>query len=169
MSWPSPSFGPRATWQDPFFRTVQPRAEVDRFDSFRATGWPNTSSGSSGCSVGPWRLRSGPDWKKIREVWIRQLINFRHLMTCYLRYFNKSVKARVKVASSNPSTLYWIDFLHCKICNVCLKKSKINETQAGDCPFEKALYRFLIRRTLFIKIFFKNETFSVFILFLSFQ
>ena len=33
-----------------------------------------------------------------------------------------------KVVSSNPGTIYWMDFYHipicCKICNVCLKRRK---------------------------------------------
>ena len=35
------------------------------------------------------------------------------------------------------STVYWMDIFHiycCKIYNVCLK-DKINEKEAGDCPF----------------------------------
>ena len=40
---------------------------------------------------------------------------------------------------SNPSTVYWMDvFSHIfvvKICNVCLKRPKINEKEAGVGPF----------------------------------
>ena len=42
---------------------------------------------------------------------------------------------------SNPSTIYWMDiFSHIfvvKICNVCLKRLKINEKEAGVGPFKK--------------------------------
>ena len=39
-----------------------------------------------------------------------------------------------KVMSSNPITVYWMDifpFICCRHCNVCLKKTKINEKEAG--------------------------------------
>ena len=40
---------------------------------------------------------------------------------------------------SNPGTVYWMDiFSHIfvvKICNVCLKRPKINEIEAGVGPF----------------------------------
>ena len=44
-----------------------------------------------------------------------------------------------KVVGSNPGTVYWIDiFSHIfvvKICNVCLKRPKINKKEAGVGPF----------------------------------
>ena len=46
-----------------------------------------------------------------------------------------------KVMGSNPGTVYWMDiFSHIfvvKICNVCLKRPKINEKEAGVEPFKK--------------------------------
>ena len=46
---------------------------------------------------------------------------------------------------SNPSTIYWMDiFSHIfvvKICNVCLKRLKINEKEAGVGPFFNKLCR----------------------------
>ena len=47
-----------------------------------------------------------------------------------------------EVVSSNPGAVYWIDltfftFICCKNCNVCLKRPKINEKEAGVCPFFK--------------------------------
>ena len=38
--------------------------------------------------------------------------------------------------SSNPSTRYWMDIFHisCKNSNVCLKRPKIDEKEAGDGP-----------------------------------
>ena len=40
---------------------------------------------------------------------------------------------------SNSGTIYWMDFLShifvVKICNVCLKRLKINEKEAGVGPF----------------------------------
>ena len=44
-----------------------------------------------------------------------------------------------KVMGSNPGTVYWMEiFSHIfvvKICNVCLKRPKINEKEAGVGPF----------------------------------
>ena len=42
--------------------------------------------------------------------------------------------------SSNPGAVYWMDltfftFICCKNCNVCLKRPKINEEDAGVGPF----------------------------------
>ena len=46
-----------------------------------------------------------------------------------------------KVVGSNPGTIYWMDiFSHLfvvKICNVCLKRPKINKKEAGVGPFLK--------------------------------
>ena len=46
-----------------------------------------------------------------------------------------------EVVGSNPSTGYWVDiFSHCivvKNCNVCLKRSKLNDKQAGEGLFKK--------------------------------
>ena len=46
-----------------------------------------------------------------------------------------------EVVGSNPSIGYWIkNFPHincCKNCNVCLKRPKINEKEAGVGPFFK--------------------------------
>ena len=48
-----------------------------------------------------------------------------------------------KVVSSNPCTIYWMDIFHiticCKNCNVCLKRTKINEKEAGVGPFFKRM------------------------------
>ena len=45
------------------------------------------------------------------------------------------------VVGSNPGTIYWMEiFSHIfvvKICNVCLKRPKINEKEAGVGPFKK--------------------------------
>ena len=46
----------------------------------------------------------------------------------------------LKVVGSNLSTGYWVDiFSHWLLenCNVCLKRPKINEKEAGDDPFKK--------------------------------
>ena len=44
-----------------------------------------------------------------------------------------------KVVGSNPGTVYWMEiFSHIfvvKICDVCLKRPKINEKEAGIGPF----------------------------------
>ena len=44
-----------------------------------------------------------------------------------------------KVVGSNPGTAYWMyiffAIISCKNCNVCLKKTKINEIVAEDSPF----------------------------------
>ena len=44
-----------------------------------------------------------------------------------------------KVMGSNPGTTYWMDFftyICCKNCDdVCLKRLKINEKEAGAGPF----------------------------------
>ena len=49
-----------------------------------------------------------------------------------------------EVVGSNPSTGYWVDiFSHCivvKNCNVCLKRSKLNDKQAGEGLFKKNNY-----------------------------
>ena len=46
-----------------------------------------------------------------------------------------------KVVGLNPGAIYWMDiFSHkfvVKICNVCLKKTKINEKEAEVGPFLK--------------------------------
>ena len=51
--------------------------------------------------------------------------------------------SRPKVMGSNSSTIYWIDILShifvVKICNVCLKRPKINKKEAGVGPFKKHL------------------------------
>ena len=48
-----------------------------------------------------------------------------------------------EVVGSNPSTGYWVDiFSHCivvKNCNVCLKRSKLNDKQAGEGLFKKTI------------------------------
>ena len=48
-----------------------------------------------------------------------------------------------KVMGSNPGTVYWMEiFSHIfvvKICNVCLKRPKINEKEAGVGPFFKKI------------------------------
>ena len=44
-----------------------------------------------------------------------------------------------KVVGSNPGTVHWMDifftYICCKNCNVCLKRPKINEKEAGVGPF----------------------------------
>ena len=48
-----------------------------------------------------------------------------------------------KVVGSNPGTVYWMDiFSHLfvvKICNVCLKRPKINENRPGLTHFLNSL------------------------------
>ena len=52
--------------------------------------------------------------------------------------------SRPKVVGSNPGTVDWMDiFSHTfvkKNCNVCLKRPKINEKEAGVGPFLLRLY-----------------------------
>ena len=54
---------------------------------------------------------------------------------------------------SNPGAVYWMDiFSHTfvvKICNVCLKRPKINEKEAGVGPFfKKRLIGLSLTKTL---------------------
>ena len=53
-----------------------------------------------------------------------------------------------KVIGSNPGNVYWMEiFSHIfvvKICNVCLKRPKINKKEAGVGPFlEKKIRQWL--------------------------
>ena len=45
-----------------------------------------------------------------------------------------------KFVSTDPGTVYWMDIFHepiyCKICNVCLNKTRINEKEVGVGPFK---------------------------------
>ena len=45
-----------------------------------------------------------------------------------------------RVVGSNPGTVYWMDIFHIYLlqnCNVCLKRPKINEKEAGVGPLKK--------------------------------
>ena len=65
----------------------------------------------------------------------------------------------LKVVCSNPSTVCWMGiFSHKFVINVCLKKTKINEKEAGDGLFLK-------KRSFQLSGFSRQEMFSLILFF----